>query len=126
MGIEVFAPSLPTLFRYAAEAFFEVITVPQRIRIKNTVDLEVKAEDRERLLVAWLNEFLFLFETEGRLFKDVDVLTLSENRITARARGEVYKQEQHPIKTVIKAVTYHELEIKEKEGAWSARIIFDL
>jgi SHS2 domain-containing protein len=44
----------------------------------------------------------------------------------ARARGEVFQEERHVIKTEIKAVTYHQIQVKEEKGSWRARIILDL
>jgi len=41
-------------------------------------------------------------------------------------RGEVFQEEVHVIKTGVKAVTYHQIEVREEKEGWRARIIFDL
>jgi len=30
------------------------------------------------------------------------------------------------LKAEVKAVTYHQVEVKEKDGRWEARVIFDI
>jgi SHS2 domain-containing protein len=37
-----------------------------------------------------------------------------------------YDPQRHPIDTEIKAVTYHQLRIEQREARWEARVIFDL
>ena len=44
----------------------------------------------------------------------------------ARARGEAFDEGRHVIKAEIKAVTYHQIQVKKEKRRWSARIIFDL
>ena len=41
-------------------------------------------------------------------------------------KGEIFNPECHDIFTEIKLVTYHQLEVCEKEGYWKGRVIFDL
>ena len=78
------------------------------------------------MLVAWLNELLYLYEVEGLLFCDFALVEIDEVRVTGVARGEGFDKGRHPIKTEIKAVTYHQLEIKEHDGRWQAQMIFDI
>jgi SHS2 domain-containing protein len=48
-------------------------------------------------------------------------------RLAATARGETYDPERHPIKVLIKGITYHGLEVVEgADGRWRARVIFDI
>jgi SHS2 domain-containing protein len=86
----------------------------------------LKSKGTEALLVSWLNEFLYLFDTGGLLFRHFEILSLDDRHLKATARGEAYEEGRHPINTLIKAVTYHQLEILKEKGAWKTRIIFDL
>jgi SHS2 domain-containing protein len=126
LGIRVYGQDLSMLFRHAAEAFFEIITDPGSIRLEDTQDITLRANGLEELMVAWLNEFLFLFDAKGRLFREFEINVPNNRELKAMARGEVFSEGRHPIKTLIKAVTYHQLQVIKKEGLWRARIIFDL
>jgi SHS2 domain-containing protein len=77
-------------------------------------------------MVKWLNEVLYFFEVKEFLGKEFKILTLDENHLHAEITGETYKREKHLIKTEIKAVTYHQLALKQQKGKWKTKIIFDL
>ncbi len=126
LGIRVWGESPQVLFLHAAEAFFHIITDRRRIRKRDSRRISLRADGLEELLVTWLNEFVFLFDAEGLLFTHFQILSLDEHRIEAIARGEVYEEGRHPIKTTIKGATYHQLRIYQQGGMWEAQVIFDL
>ena len=126
LGVRVFGESLPELFQQAAEALTFIITDPETIRIKESRKFLLKAETDEELLITWLNEFVYLFDTEGVLFKIFEVLSIHDHHLEALAQGEIYMEGRHPIKTAVKAATYHQLKIENHQGVWTAQVIFDL
>jgi SHS2 domain-containing protein len=126
MGIRVFGKTLPDLFHHAAEALFHVITDPETIQPKETRKITLQANDLEELLIDWLNEFIYLFETQGLLFRDFQVHALDERSLQASARGEPYDEIRHPIQTTVKSATHHQLHIRREKGLWKAQIILDL
>jgi SHS2 domain-containing protein len=89
-GIQVFGKTLPDLFSHAAEALFQVITDPETIQPKEIRRISLQANDLEELLIDWLNEFIYLFETQGLLFRDFDFLALDAQALKATVRGEPY------------------------------------
>ena len=126
LGVLVYGNGLPELFGNAAEAFFEVITDPEKVLERESRSIFLDSNDLEELLVAWLSEFLYLFDTNNLLFRRFSVHKVKKCTIEATAWGEVYDGERHPIKTVIKAVTFHQIQVREEKGIWKARVIFDL
>jgi SHS2 domain-containing protein len=42
------------------------------------------------------------------------------------ARWEPYDAARHPLRTELKAVTWHQLSASESGGRWKARVIFDV
>ena len=88
--------------------------------------ITVKADGPEDLLVNWLNEFVFLFDTEMLLLRDFDIASLNEHHLEATVHGERYDEKRHPIKTTIKGATYHQLGIYREKNIWKAQVIFDL
>jgi SHS2 domain-containing protein len=126
MGVRVFGRSLSALFQHAAEALFHIITDPKTIHEKESRKVSVQAKGPEELLISWLNEFVFLFDTHGWLFRRFEVLGLDQHFIEAIAYGETYEEGRHPIHRVIKEATYHQLRINQGKGGWEAQVIFDL
>ncbi len=125
-GIIVYADNLQSLFETAGEALFHIITDLRKVspRIERTIEIEAKP--LERLMVDWLSELLYLYDVECLLFKEFEVEVLREGGLKARARGENYQEGVHIIKTGVKAVTYHQIEVREEDRRWRAKVILDL
>jgi len=126
LGMVIFGKDPRELFVHAAEGFFYILTNPKKVRSNSTCEISLKANGMEELLVAWLNEFVYLFDTRRLLFSRFQVLALDDLSMKAVARGEPYEEGRHPIKRTIKEATYHQLRIHEEGGAWEAQVIFDL
>jgi SHS2 domain-containing protein len=126
LGIQIFGENPAELFRHAAQAFFQIITDRAKIRKSISRKITVRGEGLEDLLVNWLNEFIFLFDTEMLLFKDFDILSFDERHLEAVAYGEPYDEKRHSIKTTVKGATYHQLEIYREKDTWKGQVIFDV
>ncbi len=122
----IYGRSLEELFTNAAEALCEILTERRKIQEKEARAISIEQPTLEMLLVAWLNEFLYLFDAKGLLFRRFEISHLDTGRLEARAWGEQYDEGRHSIKTQIKAATYHQLEIRKERNRWKARIVFDV
>lgn len=126
LGMEVRGMNLPDLFAQAGWSFFDIMMEARRIDLRQERPIAVKAPDREALLVAWLGELLYLFESRQLVFGMFTIQSLTSHTIQALGRGELFDSEKHGLKLAVKAVTYHQLRIWEEKGIWKARVIFDL
>ena len=124
LGIRVFGQSCEEVFANAAYALFDLLTDLNGVRENLSYEFRLEAADREELLVRWLSELLFL--SESYLFKNFSFSHLDQTSLQAEARGETFDPSRHKFKMEIKAVTYHQVELKEKDGRWETRVIFDL
>lgn len=118
--------SLAEIYINAAKALMATITDRRRLRRRETRDIGVEAPDREALLVTWLNHLLYLYDVDGFLGRDFDILELKDESLTARTRGETFDPERHVGKNAVKAATYHHLEITPRNHGWQATVILDL
>jgi len=126
IGILVYGKDLKSLFENAGEAFFHLITDLKRVRLKTQREIEIKGESLDRLMVDWLSGLLYLHEVENLLFKKFRVVSVGDKGLKANVKGEFFREGMHVIKTGVKAVTYHQLEVRQDKDGWRARIIFDL
>lgn len=126
MGIRVFGQTLEEFFANAAYALFDLLTDLNRVRERISLEIGVQAADREELLVRWLSELLYLCESEGYLFKEFSFPHLDETSLRAVACGETFDPSRHRFRSEIKAVTYHQVKVQEKDGAWEGKVIFDI
>jgi SHS2 domain-containing protein len=123
VGIRAHGASLDELFAAAAAGMFSLVADLRKVRAVGEVEVRVKADDLEALMVRWLSELLFLHETQRLLLKEFDV-RIDGTSLEARARGETIDKKRHELKLNIKAVTYHRLRIDRKAGL--AEVIFDI
>ncbi len=126
LGILVYGGDLEELFSNAGEAFFNIITDLQRVRESTERVIRVESPKLEDLMVQWLGELLYIHDVESILFRSFLIEELRDGSLKARARGEAFDEKRHVMKTEIKAVTYHQIEVKQEKERWRARIIFDL
>jgi len=126
IGIMVYGEDLKSLFENAGEAFFHLITDLKKVRLRTERRIEIGGESLERLMVDWLNELLYLHDVENLLFKRFRVESVGVEGLKAKVKGEFFQEGVHVIKTGVKAVTYHQLEVRQEKEGWRARIIFDL
>jgi SHS2 domain-containing protein len=83
----------------------------------------VEAEDLGGLLVDWLNEIVYLQEVHAASLAAVEVEQVGEGR----AAGTVALSTEPPSAgTYVKAVTYHQLKVEQREGGWTAEVYLDV
>ena len=126
IGLIVYGKDLKMLFENAGEAFFRLITDLKKVKQKEERKIELKGESLERLMVDWLNELLYLHDVESLLFKGFKVEVVGEGGLRARVKGEPFQERVHVIKTGVKAVTHHQIQVKRENGGWRARVILDI
>ena len=113
IAIKTRGKSLNEAFENAAYAMFDTMCDASAVRPLSTKKVEVQANDLGQLLVDWLSELLFICDVDDMLFSEFEV-RISGTELTARAMGERMDSARHHLKTDIKAVTYHMLEVDEK------------
>ncbi len=126
LGIRVEGSDPADLFRGMAMAMLDQLTELDALEGVEETEITVDGEDWPDLMVNWLRELLYLWFGEEKLVKKVEVLSISEHRISARVASDPYDPTNHTIKKEIKAATYHQLQVKEGPSGWEAAVIFDL
>jgi SHS2 domain-containing protein len=126
LGLEVRGRDLVDLFEQAAWSFFDLLVDARRIDPQVPLEVSVEAPDREALLVAWLGELLYYFETQKIVLSKFRMKTLTDRTLEATAWGEPFQGGKHRFKQAVKAVTYHQLRIWETSKGWRARVILDI
>ena len=125
VGIIAYGVDLKQAFANAARGMFSLITELKNVRELLQEEITVTAADAESLLVVWLNELIYLFDTENFLGKNFKITELDDTHLKARLYGEKVDRSRHHLKMGIKATTYHMLQIKHNKG-YQVRVIFDI
>ncbi len=126
IGIHAYGSTLSELFIHAAQGMESLMVAPAQVRLLTSREITVEGHDTVSLLIAWLNELIFLFDTEYLLLRDFVIDSSSETSLTAHVSGEPYDAQRHDLSSAIKAVTWHEAAITHTDEGYKARIIFDI
>ncbi|MCK5740086.1 archease [bacterium] len=114
------------LYENAATAIYDIMTDFQTIKAVRPLDIQVTGENPEELLVAWLAELNFYTQSDFWLSCKFEILQLTDRSLSARVWGEKINLKRHPIQLEIKAVTFHQLRIIQKQSDFQARLILDI
>lgn len=126
IGIIAYGVDIEQLFSSAAYALFSLIVEPESITERLHSYIRVTAENSENLLVAWLNELIYLFDAEHLLFNRFQIENLNNHRLTAICYGESIDPLKHRLKRYVKAATFHTLKIDSCASGYKAQVIFDI
>jgi SHS2 domain-containing protein len=126
LGLRIRSPELDTLFAEAGEALFAaVIEDLATVEAKEKVTVRLKGDDRVFLLFDWLNELLYHFDVEHRLFSRFEVRVTAEG-LEGSAWGEPLDRDRHALAHEVKAITYHGLRVDREGDGWIAEVIVDI
>ncbi|NPV59762.1 MAG: archease [Actinobacteria bacterium] len=126
VGIRAWGESLGEAFRNCALGMMSLMLDLDKVGREKRVWVEAEAEDLEALLVSWLSEILFYVEAEGFAFAWFEDVEIEGGKAAAWGWGEELDPERHGLKLEVKAPTYHGLRLEEREGGWTAQVIFDV
>jgi SHS2 domain-containing protein len=125
VGIIAYGADLRQAFANAARGLFSLITELDDVEEVLHRDIELTASDEESLLVEWLNELVYHFDTESIVFKRFDIIQLNNTHLKARGYGEKVDSSRHKLKTGVKAATYHMLKV-DKNNGFRVQVLFDI
>jgi SHS2 domain-containing protein len=128
IGVRIRAADQAGLFEAAAMAMTDVMT-SATVEPRQTDEIALRASALDLLLVDWLSELLYRFETRAFLVAraHVDLAVVDQaHQLRARIEGEPFESGRHTIKVLVKAVTYHALDITQDADGWTATVIFDI
>jgi SHS2 domain-containing protein len=123
MGLEIYGKNLAELFMHAGAALFSLITDPETIEARFT--RKITMDNEEGALVVFLNELLYLWDTERFLPCTFTVLEKA-GRFDIVMSGEAFDPGKHPVYKEIKAVTYHKFAIQQENNLLKATIFLDI
>jgi SHS2 domain-containing protein len=118
----VWGQNLTQLFIQAAIALYYLADVELTSESSITRKIQLQGVDYVSLLVAWLNELLYLHESENLAFNQFKILHLDAQSLEAEVTGGQVQNWQK----FIKAVTYHNLSIQATEKGLEATLVLDV
>ena len=125
VGVIGYGADIKETFCNVGRGLFGLIVEPEQVEERESLEISAQGENREELLVEWLNELIYLFDVEHFLFKRFEILELSPKTIRSVGYGERVDTTRHDIKMGVKSATYHLLEVREGRP-YRAQVIIDI
>jgi SHS2 domain-containing protein len=124
-GIEATAASLTELIGELAAGMFALVSSPEPEEARQSVTVQVTAPTLEDLVVDALAELLYRAEVDDLLLCDFRVEMTSPTSVRIVAGG-IPVSAVEPTGPPLKAVTYHDLLVEQRDEGWYGRVYFDV
>jgi len=126
VGIAARGVTLAELFEQAARGLVELLAENSVLEPRQAWPVVLSAENVELLLLAWLQELLFWFSTEGFLPVRYALDELTETSLRGQVSGDVFDPTRHVQGREVKAITRHLLNVEQRDGMWHGQVIVDI
>jgi SHS2 domain-containing protein len=121
--VKAYGKTLEECFGNAGYALFDQTVDLSTVDTTEEVDIRISEEDIEDRLYAFLSELLFIEDCDNVILKEFDV-GFEGNDVICKAKGEKLDRSKHRVRSEIKAVTYHMMDIDPDTP--SVTVIFDV
>lgn len=118
-----------TLEELFSEAFLALMeTVSGKITILNQTKktISIKGDDLGNLMYKFLEEFLFMLDSEDFLAAKIESITINEKELSLVAEISGDKGEHYNFTNDVKAITYNEMFVKSENGKWVCQVVLDV
>ena len=120
------AKTLEEAFILSAEALNETIYGKIKILEQEEKTIEIEGKDLEGLLYNFLEEFLFLLDSEDFLVSKVKEIKIDQEKFKLHAKLLGDKSEKYNFTNDVKAITYNEMFVKQEENLWKTQVVLDV
>jgi SHS2 domain-containing protein len=126
VGVHAWGGTRAQAFAQAALGVFALIVTPEEVAEHEHREVRAQADSPERLLVAWINECLYVHEIEGFVVRRVEVDACTETVVHGVLHGEEIDLARHRPGTVVKAATLRQVLVTQSVGHHEVRVIVDV
>lgn len=125
IGVRGWGSSKAEAFEQAALAMMAVITAPEAVQVRDTIEIDCEAPDDEMLLVDWLNALVYEMAVRHMVFGRFYV-QLNHHHLVAQALGESTSARRHQTAVAVKGATFTTLSVVQVDGGWLAQTVVDV
>jgi len=127
---EAYGANMGEAFSNAALATFNILTHTENIKPAIEKTIEIKAKRDTSLLYDFIEELLFMLDTEGFVLnevKDIKIIKTDEElELKATITGDNYSNYPGEVHGNVKSITYNDMSIIEEDGRWTLTVVVDL
>jgi len=129
VGIRAYGQSCEEVFVNAGIGMYSLITDIEKVDEKQAIDIDARGDSLEGLLVSYLNELIFQFDTYGFIGKRIEIIAFNNQSsafVKVRVYGEEFDPDRHERRLLVKAATYHNIKVEKINDKWEIEVVFDI
>jgi SHS2 domain-containing protein len=126
VGVRGWGATRGDAFAQATLGVFALLVAPDEVQALERREVRAQADAPEALLVAWIDECLYVHEIEGFVARSVEMTVCTDTLAHGVLHGEPLDPARHRFGTVVKGATYHQVTVGMRDGTHEARIIVDV
>lgn len=125
-GVAGFGHTMAEAFESTAYGMFSLMVDLKEQKYTSEREITVLAADREQLLWEWLAELVFIFDVERILPVEFKVEEIDDTHLRATVYTRPIADDIEWLGAIVKAVTFHQLQVEESEKGWKTRVYVDV
>jgi len=129
-ALKIQGATVEQLFMNAVKGFYHLTAVPELNQSGKQKEIVLKESSIEELIISFLNELNYYLTVHFSVFSGFEYFKLVKEKKIWKlyAKGILTALEPKMISNLqeIKAVTYHQIQVEQKNGIYSMQIIFDI
>ncbi len=126
VGVRGWGPSRAEAFAQATLGVFALLVTPDQVQAREDREVRAQADGPEALLVAWIDECLYVHEIEGFVVRGVEMTMCTDTLALGVLHGEAVDPARHQTGTVVKGATHHKVAVTVRDGVHESRVIVDV
>jgi SHS2 domain-containing protein len=118
--------TIEEMFSSAMDALNETIRGDIKILEQEDNIIDVKGSDMENLLYNFLEDFIFLLDSEDYLVSRIKEMKIDKDNFSLQATLTGDKGENYVFTNDVKAVTYNGMFVREENEKWICEVVLDV
>jgi SHS2 domain-containing protein len=123
-GVRGWGATRGDAFAQATLGVFALLVPPDEVQALERREVRAQADAPEALLVAWIDECLYVYEIEGFVARSVEMTVCTDTLAHGVLHGEPLDPARHQLGTVVKGAT--QVTVGVRDGTHEARIVVDV
>ena len=122
---QAFGGTLEQAFTNSAQALTNLL-YKGKVNSKQEYHIHAEGGDLESILYSFLEDFIFLLDSKNFLLSQVKHITINADRTCLQADVTGDNAADYQLELGIKAVTYHDMFVKQEQGRWITQVVLDI
>lgn len=120
-----YGKDIDEVFANSALAMFNILGDTSKVKVAKKIEINLKGKNYESLLYDFLEELIFLLETENLFLASIKNLKISKDFVlSCVAEGDDLNN--YELKSDIKAVTYSDMKISKTNKGYKIVVVVDI